>query len=64
MLREEIKQLQDEIAMKNEMVITMKRQIELDQDAFLEKQSKIAELQEDVKSLDNERINLLQERAC
>ena len=39
MLREEVRQLQEDQASKNELIITLKRQIEIDQDAFLEKQA-------------------------
>lgn len=37
MLREEVRQLQEDLASKNELIINLKRQIELDQDSFLEK---------------------------
>ena len=36
-LREEIKTLQEDISIKHEMAITMKKQLELDQEAFLDK---------------------------
>lgn len=48
LLREEIKQLQEVSQSKNEVIITLRRQIEVDQECILAKQSELKQTQIDL----------------